>query len=89
MSRNGDDTGFVGVFVMTVTTGRANVPPTVVLNHTHQIANLQSTLFYSAQPRERMRKLFITTVTLDAAIAADAIIGDSRPNAASGIPITL
>ena len=35
------------------------------------------------------RKLLLTTVTLEAAIAADAIIGDSNPSAATGIPTVL
>jgi hypothetical protein len=35
------------------------------------------------------RRLFVTTVTLDAAIAADAMIGESSPSAAKGIPTTL
>ena len=35
------------------------------------------------------RKLLVTTVTLDSAIAAEASIGESSPSAATGIPITL
>ena len=35
------------------------------------------------------RRLLVTTVTLESAIAADASIGESRPRAATGIPITL
>ena len=35
------------------------------------------------------RRLLVTTVTLDAAIAADATIGDNNPNAAIGIPTVL
>ena len=35
------------------------------------------------------RKLFVTTVTLESAMAADASIGESSPSAATGIPITL
>ena len=35
------------------------------------------------------RKLFVTTVTLESAMAADASIGESRPSAATGMPITL
>jgi len=37
----------------------------------------------------RSRKLFVTTVTLDSAIAADATIGESSPSAATGIPTVL
>ena len=35
------------------------------------------------------RKLLVTTVTLESAIAADASIGESSPSAATGMPITL
>ena len=35
------------------------------------------------------RKLLVTTVTLESAMAADASIGESRPSAATGMPITL
>ncbi len=35
------------------------------------------------------RRLLVTTVTLERAMAADASIGESRPSAATGIPITL
>ena len=37
----------------------------------------------------RSRKLFVTTVTLDAAMAAEASMGDSRPSAATGMPTVL
>ena len=37
----------------------------------------------------RSRKLLVTTVTLESAMAADASIGESRPSAATGMPITL
>ena len=33
------------------------------------------------------RKLLVTTVTLDSAIAADASIGESSPSAATGMPL--
>ena len=35
------------------------------------------------------RRLFVTTVTLESAIAAEATTGESRPNAATGIATTL
>ena len=35
------------------------------------------------------RKLFVTTVTLESAMAADASMGESSPSAATGMPITL
>ena len=35
------------------------------------------------------RKLLVTTVTLESAMAADASMGESRPSAATGMPITL
>jgi hypothetical protein len=35
------------------------------------------------------RRLFVTTVTLDSAIAADATMGESNPSAATGIPTVL
>ena len=35
------------------------------------------------------RKLLVTTVTLESAMAADAIMGESRPSAAMGIPTAL
>jgi len=35
------------------------------------------------------RKLLVTTVTLDSAMAADASMGESSPRAATGIPMTL
>src|SRR5689334_493508 len=41
------------------------------------------------RPNRRSRSAFATTLTLDAAIAAPAITGLSRPTAASGIAATL
>ena len=38
---------------------------------------------------QRRRRLFVTTVTLDSAIAAAATIGESKPKAATGIPTAL
>jgi hypothetical protein len=35
------------------------------------------------------RRLLVTTVTLESAMAADASIGESSPSAATGIPTTL
>ena len=35
------------------------------------------------------RKLLVTTVTLDSAMAAEASMGESSPSAATGMPITL
>lgn len=35
------------------------------------------------------RKLLVTTVTLESAMAADASTGESRPSAATGIPTVL
>ena len=37
----------------------------------------------------RNRRLFVTTVTLDAAMAAEASMGDSSPSAATGMPTVL
>jgi hypothetical protein len=37
----------------------------------------------------RRRKLLLTTVTLEAAMAADASMGDSSPSAATGMPTVL
>ncbi len=34
-------------------------------------------------------RLFVTTVTLESAIAAEATIGESSPRAATGIPMVL
>jgi hypothetical protein len=35
------------------------------------------------------RKLLVTTVTLESAMAAEASMGESRPSAATGMPTTL
>ena len=40
-------------------------------------------------PRYFRRKLLVTTVTLESAMAADASIGERSPNAATGIPSAL
>jgi len=39
--------------------------------------------------RYRSRRLLVTTVTLESAMAAEATMGESRPNAAMGIPSVL
>lgn len=37
----------------------------------------------------RKRRLLVTTVTLESAMAAEASIGESRPSAATGMPMVL
>jgi len=49
----------------------------------------QSSMARTPEPPHRSRKLLVTTVTLDAAMAAEATMGDSRPRAATGMPTML
>jgi hypothetical protein len=54
----------------------------------HQRRRHKSIVSFEA-PRYFSRRLFVTTVTLDSAIAAEATMGESKPKAAIGIPSVL